>query len=736
VPWTTPAVPACGIFNSPQAKLQEVPLEDAVREAAENLRIQQEFWDIFGHSHQTATETNRAILTALGIDCSTEESIRACLARRAQAEWSRCLRPVLVSSVNSPIRIPLRMHANAHQVQLEIVTEENERHSFQFDLADLPLEQEYRHGGEHIVERSATLPVSLPLGYHDVRCGESSMRLIITPDRAHMPEPGKHAGFGAMMWAIRSHRDWGCGDFTALRELVNWAAGALHADFLALSPLHATKNRRPYNSSPYLPQTIFFRNFIYLDVTAVPGYELIRPAFETPERVAEIERLRVTPTVEYEQVAALKREALNRIFDANSPSPECRQWIEKQCDLLRSWCTYCALDEHLHAADPAVWVWPDWPEPYRDPASPAVARFADAHEREILFHGWLQWLIDGQLEAAQRSARDAGMSIGLYHDLALATDRCGGDLWAHRDFYVAGNRVGAPPDDFSPNGQDWSFPPPNRDCHLADGYRLYSESIRHTLRHGGALRIDHVMRLFRLYWIPEGHDAAHGAYVRDNAEDLIRILALESVRNRAVVIGEDLGTVEDSVRDMLARFGVLSYRLLYFERDQARFKRPGEYPEQALASTSTHDLPTIAGFWTANDVEARRRTGAIDEKDYQRQKDDRARDKQHLLDTFFALHLLPEGHERSAERIPELTPDLHQAIVGFLATTTSSLWLINQEDMTKEPEQQNLPGTTSEYPNWSRRMRWAVEDLQLPGEARDCAAMVRHWVERSGRERS
>jgi 4-alpha-glucanotransferase len=710
-----------------------VPLEDAVRDAAERLQVQQQFWDIFGRSHQTAPETNHAILTALGIDCSSEDSVRASLTRREQAEWSRALPPVLVVSVNAPVRIPLRTPESVHQAQLEISTEDNEHHSLPLDLSASPVEDERRIGGERIVQRSIAISVELPLGYHDVRCGDSSMRLIVTPDRAHLPEPGKHAGFGVMMWAIRSHRDWGCGDFTALRDLVDWVAAELHADFLALSPLHATKNRRPYNSSPYLPQTIFFRNFIYLDVTEVPGYELIRPAFETSERLAEIEGLRSTPTVEYEQVAALKREALDHIFDAAPPGPECRAWIEKQCDLLRSYCIYCALDEHLHAANPDVWVWPDWPEQYRDPSDPAVARFAEAHPREILFHGWLQWLIDRQLETAQRAARDAGMSIGLYHDLALATDRCGGDLWAHRDFYVAGNRVGAPPDDFSPNGQDWSFPPPDRDRHVADGYRLYSESIRHTLRHGGALRIDHVMRLFRLYWIPEGHDAAHGAYVRDNAEDLIRILALESVRNRAVVIGEDLGTVEDSVRDMLARFGILSYRLLYFERDQARFKWPAEYPEQALASTSTHDLPTIAGFWSGNDIEARRRAGAIDDKDFERQTNDRARDKQHLLDSLFALRLLPEDHERSAERIPTLTAALHQALVGFLASTSAALWLINQEDMTKEPEQQNLPGTTSEYPNWSRKMRWAVEDLRLPGEARDCAAMVRHWVERSGR---
>ncbi len=716
-----------------QATLQGVPSDDVVRHAAERLQVQQQFWDIFGKSHDTGPDTNRAIISALGIDCSSDDAIRASIARRDEREWSRFLPPALVVSVNQPVRIPLRMPETPKCVTLEITTEENERHSLPFDLAGEPVEAEYFSSGERRVQRSVTLPISLPLGYHDVRCGEFQMRLIVTPDRAHTPEPGKHAGFGAMMWAIRSHRDWGVGDFSALRNLVDWAALRIHADFLALSPLHATKNRRPYNSSPYLPQTIFFRNFIYLDVTEVPGYDIVKSAIETPENMAEIERLRGTPTVEYEQVAALKRDALNRIFDAAPPSPECRAWIAKQNELLRFFATYCALDEHIHAENPDIWVWPDWPEHYRDPSAPAVAQFARTHEREILFHSWLQWLIDQQLEAAQRAARDAGMSIGLYHDLALATDRCGGDLWAHRDFYVSGNRVGAPPDDFSPMGQDWSFPPPDRDRHRDDGYRLYSESIRHTLRHGGALRIDHVMRLFRLYWIPEGHDARKGAYVRDNAEDLIRILALESVRNRAVVIGEDLGTVEDSVREMLARFGILSYRLLYFERDASRFKYPGEYPAQALASTTTHDLPTIAGFWTCNDIEARRRVGSVDENDYQRQMNDRRRDKQHLLDALFAARLLPDNYEHSAERIPELAAELHQAIIGYMASTSAVLWLINQEDMTKEPEQQNLPGTTAEYPNWSRKMRWSVEELTSNPEARDCAAMVRHWVERSGR---
>ena len=458
------------------------------------------------------------------------------------------------------------------------------------------------------------------------------MRLIVTPDCAHSPEPGKHAGLGITLYGLRSDRNWGVGDFRDLRDLIDWAVPTLQVDFIALNPLHAIHNRLPYNTSPYLPNSIYYRNFLYLDVEDVPGFERIRAQFEDAETCAELARLRDAPTVRYEQVAALKRRALDLIFAANPPSPECEKWIAEEGDLLRLYATYCALDEHLHSENPDLWVWPDWPAHWRDPASDAVRRFAVEHKREILFHGWLQWNVDRQLARVQQHALQAGMRIGLYHDLALATDRCGSDLWAHRKFYVAGCRVGSPPDDFSPTGQDWSFPPPDARQHREDGYRLYSESIRKSLRHGGALRIDHVMRLFRLYWIPEGHDAAHGAYVRDLSCDLVRILALESLRNQAVIVGEDLGTVETAVRETLAGFGILSYRLLYFERVDGRFKSPAEYPSQSLASSTTHDLATITGFLDRrSDIEARFPCGNDRSRGFRSiQKHACARDKQSL----------------------------------------------------------------------------------------------------------
>lgn len=660
-----------------------MPFDDALRDAAERLGIQQQFWDNFGTPHVTTEATNRAIIAAI------EAATGGISVEQAS---------VVVMSQSDPFIAP---------ADLEIVTE----------------------SGERIRLAAGTTAPRLPIGYHETKSGRRTTRLIVAPDRAWQPAR-RNAGFGVTLYGLRSERNWGCGDFRDLRDLIDWAVPTLGVDFIALNPLHAIHNRRPYNTSPYLPKSIYYRNFLYIDVEGVEGYK-------AQEDQAELKRLREAPTVEYEQVAAVKRQALERVFEANPPSAECLEWIAHEGELLRLYATYCALDEHLHAENPNLWIWPDWPEQYRDPSNPAIAEFARNNAHAILFHGWLQWLVDRQIAAVQKHAIDRGMSIGLYHDLALATDRAGSDLWAWRPFFITGCRVGSPPDGFSPNGQDWSFPPPNTARHRADGYRLFAESIRKSMRHGGALRIDHVMRLFRLYWIPEGHSAKDGAYVRDRAHDLVRVLALESVRNKCVIVGEDLGTVENEVRETLARFGILSYKLLYFERaferNAAEFRQPGEYPVAALTSTSTHDLATIAGYWIGEDIEARFRAGTIDNELRAAQHRDRTKDKQNLLDALFRAGLMPADYGRDASLIPELTGELHYAISGFLASTPCTMWLINQEDLTKELHQQNLPGTTAEYPNWGRKMRWTIAELASVKESRDCAAMMRYWVEKSGR---
>jgi 4-alpha-glucanotransferase len=295
--------------------------------------------------------------------------------------------------------------------------------------------------------------------------------------------------------------------------------------------------------------------------------------------------------------------------------------------------------------------------------------------------------------------------------------------------------VGAPADGLAPSGQDWGFPPPNREAHRENGYELFVQTIRKNARHGGALRIDHVMRFFRLFWIPDGMQAVDGTYVRDRSEDLLRILALESVRQKVLVVGEDLGTVPDEIRESLHRFGVLSYRLLYFEKTpDGQFLPPQDYARDALVSVTTHDLPTIAGFWLGRDIVARRDAGLLpDEATFTRMWEERIVEKQRMLDLLIGLKMLPDWFPRNARDVPELTGELHNAIVGFLASTPSKLMVLNQEDLLKETEQQNLPGSTAEYPNWRRKMKCTVEELWGSPEIQAFTHMFRTWLERTGR---
>lgn len=702
-------------------------MDSALDRAASLFGIEPEFWDIWGNLHVTSAETKQAILRAMGVPVDTPDQIERAIEARQQREHSRLVPHCLVLSENQrPRQFPIHT-GRSSQLNVEIRFEDGSVE---------------RYSGIGF-SQFAPLPETLPIGYYDVTVtnGDNraeSMRLIITPDRAYLPEGLRTAGVAISLYGVRSRRNWGCGDFRDLREIVDWASEEAGAGFIGLNPLHAIHNRRPFNTSPYLPNSVFYQNCIYLDVEAIEDFQNSKRArvlWNSAAIQAKLEALRESENVEYEEVHALKRRFLKLAFLARpAHNPEFQTYLEREGDLLDRFATYCALDEHLHRRDPNIWIWPDWPEAYRDPDSPEVAQFRKRYWRSILFYKYTQWQVDRQLAAAQEYAR-AKLPIGLYHDLALATDRCGSDLWAHRQAFISGCRVGSPPDGFSPKGQDWAFPPPSSDYHYETGYRLFADSIRNNVRHGGALRIDHVMRFFRLYWIPDGADATRGAYVRDRFENYIRILALESVRRKVIVVGEDLGTVEPAVRETLERFGILSYRLFYFERNErGEFRPPAEYPASALVSTTTHDLPTLAGFWINEDIEARYRLGLLqDEAGYRAQLSDRARDKQAMLDLLRSLDLLPQDFPRHAADVPELTGELHNAVIGFLASAPSSLLLVNQEDLTKEIQQQNLPGTTSQYPNWSRKMKFTVEELSTLRAARDFTAMFRHWLMRTRR---
>ncbi len=733
--------------------------DEALRRAAALWRVDAGYWDVWGYYHKATPEALRKILESLGVPAANLEDLNRALEQRLLAEWRRPLPPTVVSGpgpADVPLRLPESMTEAALEFELEL--EGGERRSFPMTIAELPLLRRAHLAGERFVERRAPLGC-LPLGCHELTlivrapaqaAVSARLRLIVAPERAWLPpalEQGeRRAGLSISLYGLRSERNWGCGDFTDLERLALWVARRLGGAFILLNPLHAIHNRQPFNTSPYLPNSIFYRNFIYLDVERIEEFaesSWARALRASPRVDQEIRALRQAQYVEYERVARLKRiflklafrRFLRRLGGESARAAEFRRFVGTEGELLDRYAVYCALDEWMRRRNPEVWTWRQWPAEFQNPDSDAVRCFAARHWRSVLFHKYVQWQIASQLEGVQKSARQAGMSIGLMHDLALATDVFGCDLWAYREFFVSGCRVGAPPDDFSPQGQDWAFPPPNSERHFEDGYRLFQEMVRRVARGGGALRIDHVMRFFRLYWIPEGATPAQGTYVRDRHEDLIRILALESVRSRLVLVGEDLGTVEPEVRRTLARFGILGYRVFYFEKNaHGDFLRPEEYPRQALVSSTTHDLPTLAGFWTGRDIEARRLAGVLpNEESYRRAREQRRAEKQKILDLLRALKLVPEHTPRQADQIPELTGELHNGIAGFLAMTPCLLLAINQEDLTKDPDQQNLPGTTAQYPNWRRKMRYSLEELENSPQVADFVAMLRSWLSRTGR---
>jgi 4-alpha-glucanotransferase len=656
--------------------------------------IEPEYHDIWGNRHVVTDEIADAILKSLGGDSVQEQPLSP-------------IEPVVVVREDAAsLRIWIPAEQSGASMKLEIQWEHGELQHQWFWTPELRTVETREIGGHTWIAKQVPLPSPLRLGYHEIRLywvwapvleRFAEAKFIVCPKRAVQPE-GRMAGVAVSLYGLRSSRNWGCGDFTDLISVIDTFAAA-GANFIALNPLHAIPNRQPYNTSPYLPQSSLYRNFIYLDVAKI-GPVTVGPG---------VDLLRAEGFVEYELVAKVKLGALRAFFYSDflrdGGSREFDQYADSEGAPLHDFAVYCALDEEMHRRDPNVWLWADWPPEYHDPRSAAVAQFAEQHRQEVSFFKWLQWHVDQQLAEAQAYAIAKGMRIGLYHDLALATDRFGADLWAHRASYATGARVGAPPDDFSPNGQDWAFPPPNREAHRAGGYQLFAQSIRKNARHGGALRIDHVMRFFRLYWIPDGMDATTGAYVRDYADDLLGILALESVRGNFIVIGEDLGTVTDEVRSALSETGVLSYRVLWFERHgDGSFKLPGEYPERAAVSTTTHDLPTLAGFAAGRDIEVRREAGLIDEGQARERFAARADENFKLAAT-----LRTAGFENDP--------------IGFLLSTPCALAIVNQEDLTGEVEQQNLPGTTSEHPNWRRKMKVAVEDLgPLADRLRDAIA--------------
>jgi 4-alpha-glucanotransferase len=510
------------------------------------------------------------------------------------------------------------------------------------------------------------LPGDFPLGYHWLQSPEGRRRrLIVSPGRCWLPED-RRWGWAVQLYATRSAASWGIGDLADLRAVRRMAADQ-GAGFVLINPLHAVAPTAEQEASPYLPATRRFRNPIYLRVSEVPGAEGVDLEDDAGRALND------GSLIDRDAIWARKREVLMRIFFAHGGGEAFARWREEQGQPLQDWATWAAIVEE-HGGD-----WHTWPEELRRSQSPQLATYVAQHGAVVAFHAWLQWALDLQFTAATGD-------MTVIQDLPIGFAGGGADAWAWQDVLAEGCTVGAPPDAFNSAGQDWGSPPliPWR---LRDAdYEPFIQSIRATMAGAGGLRIDHVMGLFRLWWVPAGGTAADGAYVRYPAEDLLDIVALESHRAQALVVGEDLGTVEDGVREAMAEHGILSYRLLWFEDDD-----PAEWPAEAMAAVTTHDLPTVAGLWSGRDAEEQLECGTGTEEELER-------GRKSLLE-----HL--PGPAAGAP-VEEAVQRAHE----LLAQAPSMLLSATLDDALGELRRPNMPGTT-ERPNWSLPLPVLVEDL-------------------------
>ena len=522
-------------------------------------------------------------------------------------------------------------------------------------------------------------------------------------------EGGRAWGIALQLYELRSARNWGIGDIADLAAFCR-IAGAAGADFVGTNPLHALFLADPERCSPFSPSSRQFLNPLYIAVDRIPGFA------EDDVDEAALERLRRAELVDYAGVAALKLGALRRIWKRRSGGDGVLDdFARRGGEALRRHALFEALSAHRTAEGLGA-GWKGWPEPYQDPSSEAVTAFANTHDDTVRFHIWLQWLADRQLAEAIEAAADSGMRIGLYLDIAVGDAPDGSATWSEAGSFVEGFHVGAPPDVFSENGQDWGLAPLNPAALRGDGARQASDLFEASMRRAGALRIDHAMALWHLFLVPEGGSAAEGAYVRYPSEALLDRLAELSARYRSILIGEDLGHVPAGFREVMEAARILSYRILYFEQGKRGFKRPKDYPALALACLSTHDLPTLRAWWRGDDVRLRAEHGLVAEEAAEAQFAARDAERLSLVAALKAAKLLDgkaaAAARESAGQADEPMPDaLVVAVHRYIARTPALLAGVRLADLTGETAPTNLPGTVDSYPNWRVRSSVALEDL-------------------------
>ncbi|MEZ9176073.1 4-alpha-glucanotransferase [Vibrio kanaloae] len=701
--------------------------QNVLKQIAEMANIADSYVSAWGDEAQVSDDTITSLLASLGYDTSSDDALLKSAERKHKKD---VLNPVLVLRDGEPVEVALNLGVSARESEFNWRLETEQGEVLEGYLQSQVIRDERAEGGPLVFE----LPSDLAWGYHKLivsrkrRKKPYEMTLIITPKACFKQSPieqGKKLwGPSVQLYTLRTQHNWGIGDFGDLKQLVADIASR-GGDFVGLNPIHSLFPANPEGASPYSPSSRRWLNILYIDVSSVPEFALSAEAQQTvgsAEFQQRLQKVREAHWVNYTEVSELKMGILPLLFaefktrhlDKNSDRAQAfLAFVEEGGDSLMHQAAFDALHGELHTEDSGMWGWPVFPEKYRTFDSPATQKYIKDNLDQVHLYMYLQWLADCQINDVQSLAEEKGMAVGLYRDLAVGVADSGSETWADQGNLVMDASIGAPPDILGPLGQNWGLPPLNPEVLQETSYDAYIKLLRANMKHCGALRIDHVLGLLRLWWIPKGENATKGAYIYYPVQDMLSILALESHRYQCSVIGEDLGTVPDEIVDILADAGVHSYKVFFFEtsEEDGGFISPKHYASQSMAALCTHDMPTLRGFWHCDDLKMGQDIGLYpDAAQLETLFDDRLECKQGILDSVAWHGFLPEGVGRDASLVP-MDSYLAEALQLHVAAGGSTLLSVQLEDWLEMDKPVNIPGTVDEYPNWRRKLSMNLDEI-------------------------
>ncbi len=693
-----------------------------LRELAEFVGVECEYVDGRGHVHHATDDVLRTTLRAMGLHIQSDFDVQREWNRIQEEKWANIVEPVLLHYPEAKIPLSFSIALPIADCLLETIILECQWKDEQGKIrlsklkgSSCPLLEETTLQGTRYARIQVSLPGRFYLGYYTLkltiklgsRVLEAHSFLIVAPKRCYLPSGSRREwGIGVQLYGIRSQDNWGIGDFRDLERIMKTAGQTWKAATIGLQPLHSlTSGLR----SPYSPSSRLCWNPLYLNLEQVAEFRVsskLQAKFRTKKFQAVLQALRSSQFVDYDAVESLKMsvlEDLYRVFNRKHLLPRTTRgrmflrFVQQSPDYFKRFCLFQALSEQFQGK-----VWREWPADYHDSRSLAVERFQKAHADRLNFFYYVQWLCELQLMKLDRVGETASLRLGLYHDLPVGIHPDGADAWAFQEQLATDVTIGAPPDTFNLNGQNWGLLTPNPRVLRQRQYEFFRQTISQNMKHGGVLRIDHALGLFRMFWVPFEKNGQDGLYVKTYVDEILAVLALESVRHRVIVVGEDLGTVTPSIQRKLADAGLLSYRLLFFERESGgSFHLPHQFPGQALVSATTHDLPTLKGYWEGRDIQVKQVANLYPlSEDKTRDEETRTEDRRQLW----------EALRQAGFVVPELMParlslELIEKIYQFLARTPSRLLMVQLEDLLGELNTPNLPGASdSAYPSWRMKL--------------------------------